>query len=170
MIKKKLVFYLYGSDKMPEIYNLHFLCINLFQNIFDEFQFVISVDNNNQQTFEKYKSILQSCIEYRKAEYIMIKNDPVSREYNPFKTFVIEQIPKLRDTWLFYAHGKGMSDDWADTNIVRRWIMAMYYFNLNYIDDVENKFHNGYDAYGTMLIRKKEPERQNEWYFAGTFQ
>lgn len=169
-MKKKLVYFIYAKTPYPEVYKIHYQCLKLYSNVFDEMQFIIAVDNDDNEAFEYYKNKLFETVSFegdtRPIEFIQIKNDPENREYEEFKTYVIEQVPKLTDTYLFYAHGKGMSQ--FDINFgedVYKWIYGMYYFNLEVIEDAEEKLNSGYDAYGAMPLNLGA----GDWLFSGTF-
>lgn len=165
-MKKRLVYFIYAKIPSPDVYKIHYQCLKLYSNIFDEMQFVISVDNKDTNAFEYYKKKILEIVSFkgdtRKIEFAMVDNDPVNREFYEFKTYVIDQLPKLKDTYLFYAHGKGVSNE-GYMRMVNRWIYGMYYFNLNFIDDVIEKFSYGYDSYGSMLLNEHGP------LFSGTY-
>lgn len=171
--KTRLVFYYWISEHgFSNIINVHYDCLKYYKNIFDEALFVLSIDNlENHEKIESIKNSILS-IGFKNLYFKIIKNNINIRE----SICVKEIIDTLNDYdgLTFFAHTKGASD--YDTQnflfkYMSHWVVQMYYFNLNYINDVKTKLINeNYLAYGAMMMENSNiATNRYRWYYPGTF-
>lgn len=163
---KRLVYHVHWdfcSDN-EKIYKLHSFFLKKYKNIFDEFILCVStkIENDKSQRQEALNWI--NDIFYDKQIILkFIKNSPL-RECETFKTEVVDKIDTTNGS-VFFGHLKGTTNALnPDVNkeSLYRWICACYYFNFEFIDEVEyNFFTNSYPYmfYGSLL----QDYKKNKW-------
>ncbi len=168
MMEKTLIYHLYcGPDFTTNIANaVHWQCLKRYIDVFDEVRFTVSVDDlsNTTRIFEGIDWILSLGGNFRRN--IRITRNTGLCEVETFKYEFLERYEKL-DGMVFFAHNKGttnMKNNNLDHNSVFKWVCGMYYFNFEFIDEVEGYFNGKLRApevfYGTFLTYFSK-ERQN---------
>ena len=184
-MKKILVYHLYIFDGflVDEFMKLHKLCLKDYINVFDESRFVITVNdlNNKSLISDGFKWV--SEITVGKKFSIKVKENTSLYEVDTFKEEILDNIDTLRD-YVFFAHSKGNSKNISvpsyNKESVMRWVCALYYFSLNFIDEVEDRFCGHGRAseifYGPLLTQYKDPSvspmlrlNKNNCFYQGTF-
>ena len=148
-MKKKLVFHWFcpneGMDgntfsntnkrSTPDIvkyFTLHEKCLKRYSHIFDEATIV----------FAKEDKVTDEQIEALKAEIIrlglknvtfVVRDNNANGECDTYRDFVVNEDDF--DGLVFYYHTKGMTHKFEGSMI--DWVLALYFFNLEYIDDIE---------------------------------
>ena len=83
----------------------------------------------------------------------LAKNDKLFCEAN----FFYEEVAKKMNEYdlVFYAHGKGMQTG-KDEESIKHWICSMYYYCLNFMEEVEQKlsYDTKYYSYGHFLFEQ----------------
>lgn len=157
------------NDFQEEIIGLHLRCLNRYKNIFDEQLFVFSTNNvegNIQLIYEYEKSLINFNI--KKLSFKIIDNHEM-QEAITFREDIINHLGDF-DGMTFFAHSKGLSNDWADKESLKRWICFMYFMNLEYVQDCETAFvKQGKCVSGTLLEENPELPNQNKWFYSGGF-
>lgn len=154
-MKKTLVYYNFVSNNKT-LTELHFSLLREYAYIFDEVRFCISIDDTeDKDTIQSIEEKILDIFSVRSIPVIfyVIKNDKTLCEA-PF--FYNEITKKLNEYELvFYAHGKGMQTGNNEESI-RHWITSMYYYCLNFMDEVEEKLvkKSAYYSYGHFLFNK----------------
>ena len=171
-MNKKLVFAFYVPENFDsDIINLHFNCIEHYKDCFDsaEIVFILDDDYNHENLLDaelRFTSIFLG----KPISFLMVPNTKY-REALVFYEYVAKKISE--NELVFFAHNKGV------TNVVRydveqiyTWVAGMYFYSLNYMDEVENQLLNQkYMSYGPFLTKNEEMEKPTKygWYYIGTF-
>lgn len=172
MLKKKLVFYLYYADSKnsEEFYNFHFSCLKKYCHIFDEAVFVISVDDvSDYHLIREAEDKILDIFKGTSVSFDIHKNDKMHEVY-AFEKYVINT--KDKDGLVFFGHSKGFSNiKKFDKEYIYKWIAGMYYFNLNFMDEVENLLLETKSiSYGSFLMHDELNETNKyRWFYIGTF-
>lgn len=167
---KTLIYYLYAPRIIPDIYDLHIRLLNQYIYIFDNINLYIGIDNresNKKYIIDLYTMYLSKSNLSKSINIIPIENDPVDREGKCFKEYVIDKLSDY-DIVLF-GHGKGISN-YKNKSLIE-WINGLYYFNLNYIDDVEDTLiNNNQCSYGSYFLSHSLLYNRFKWIYSGGFQ
>lgn len=173
-MNKKLVFSFYLSRDTfdREINQLHFSCLSEYAHIFDEIIFVI-IANDTEDT-ELIKKLQRKVIDLPYTGTItfkIVKNNDFRESY-VFKTEVIDRLGE--DDLVFFAHNKGISNvEWANKRQIYLWVVGMYYYSLNFMEEVDSKLVRGkYLSYGSFLTENKDIDNRGTkygWSYIGTF-
>jgi len=172
---KRLVFNFYGTENFEDSISnkVHFNCLNHYSQIFDETIICISV--SEPQNLDLIQQIKEKFIGIIKSKIITFKIVPNSifGESNTFNEEIVKKLSKL-DGITFFAHNKGLTNidnPICDNNSVLRWICGSYFYNLEFIEEVEYclihqlkpLFYGSYLTLDEGILNK-----QHVWY-AGTF-
>ena len=174
-IYKKLVYHFYLEEGFEEnIANIvHFRCLEKYSNIFNESIIVISPkEPQNEALINKAKGFLINVLKSPILTFKVAKNT----RYYEAQTFYDEIMSKLNESegLTFFAHNKGVSNvlnNAISKESVMRWICGMYYFNLNFIDEVENRLCADFlgTFFGSYLMTGENVSSKNKLWYAGTF-
>lgn len=174
--KKRLVFSFYLDENAFEkqVNNLHFKLLKRYINIFDEIIFCIipNIDVDSKHINQLQKTILDFT--HKDITFKIVENTNY-RESLVFKTEIVDKMMEL-DGLTFFGHNKGIS--YADvTNDTLKWILAMYYFNLEV--ELPSNGLNGRCFYGALKSKDIFLEDYTErsavvlpkynWVYCGTF-
>lgn len=171
-MKKKLVFAFYlGKNFKDEIIEIHLKCIERFSNVFDEAEIAFIVDDGYNRADLLYaQERLINAFLGKKITFSFFENGPY-RESIVFKELIADRLSS--EDLVFFAHSKGMSNvEKYDREQIYVWVSAMYYYSLNFMDEVDrNLLNEKYYSYGPFLTKNNEPEKCNKygWYYIGTF-
>lgn len=146
-----------GDDFLTNAANkVHFLCLSKYINLFDEARFTISVDDlSNSELIAYGLQFVSSLGSFEKT--INIRKNTDLYEVDTFDKEFLRRHDEL-DGMVFFAHNKGTTNfknPELDHDSVFNWICGMYYYNFNFIDEVEGFFTGKLRApevfYGTFL-------------------
>lgn len=171
-VKKRIIFYFYVFENYKDNYaiKIHLQCLRHYSHVFDEAFFVISVDdvNNTDLIMDVERELLS--IGFKDVRFKVHKNNP----YCESQVFFDEIAKKLDylDGLTFFAHTKGITNinnDEYPIESIEAWIFGLYYFNLNFIDEVERMLiYRTCRFYGAFLV-----DLTNYWakmfLYSGTF-
>ena len=158
-MKKTLIYHLYcGEDFLDNKANLiHFLCLKKYIKVFDEVIFTIAVDDlsDNETISAGISWIMSLGANCEKRIHVKKNNDLY--EVSTFNDEFLKNYENL-DGMVLFAHNKGTNNFYnpgLNHDSVFNWICALYYFNFEFIDEVENIFTGKLRApevfYGTFL-------------------
>lgn len=171
-MKKKLVFYFYINESNTDnlVYKLHLQCLQQYAHVFDEILFVLSTDDtSNISLIRKWEDKLIKLHTKGTISFEIMQNNEY-RESDAFKRHVID---KLKDNELvFFGHGKGITNiEKYDPELIKKWIVGMYFYNLNFMDEVEDALINKkFLSYGSFLTKnEKDWTNKYHWFYIGTF-
>lgn len=172
-MKKKLVFYFYIKDNNieSEIYRLHLYCLRHYAHVFDEMLFVLSLDDTNDiDLIRKWENVLMGLHTKGTISFEIMKNNTF-RETDAFKRHIADRLGE--DDLVFFGHGKGLTNmERYDKDNIMKWVVGMYFYNLNFMDEVENELiANKYMSYGAFLSKCGNDDHINKfrWFYCGTF-
>lgn len=171
-MKKRLVFYFYLTNDLidSELYKTHFACLDRYKDIFDEMVFVISVDDvTDTDLIHKFEERLSGLHTRGNIMFDIHKNDEFRENY-AFKKYVVDRLDD--DVITFFGHGKGVSNlNHYDKNVIFSWILGMYFYSLNFIDEVEEcLIDRKFISYGSFLTKnEKDKTNKYSWFYIGTF-
>ena len=171
-MNRKLVFSFYINDNFhDEINEIHFKCLNHFKEAFDlaDISFIVDEEYNKEYLREAQDRFL-SIFLGKNISFSIVPNN----EFRESKVFYDKIATRLKDEDLvFFGHNKGVTNVLKyDRQEIYIWVTGMYYFSLNFMDDVESRLLNEkYYCYGSFLSKNDEPEKcnKNGWYYVGTF-
>lgn len=170
-MNRKLVFSFYVNENyQDEINNIHFRCIEHFKDCFDNADISFIVDEGYKEYLFDAESRFLKIFRGKDISFSVLKNN----EFRESKVFYDKIATRLKDEELvFFAHNKGISNVFKhDRTQIYQWVMAMYYFSLNYPEEMQQRLVNEkYYCYGSFLTKNDEPEHCNKygWYYIGTF-
>ena len=158
-MKKTLLYHLYCGENFDTnpANIMHLLCLQQYVRIFDEAIFVISLDD-----IKNFKLIKEALMWIMKLGFngkmtIKTQENTGLYEVETFKNEFLNNYEKL-DGMVFFAHNKGTTNIMKDGEFninVARWICGMYFYNLQFINEVEGFFTGTLRApevfYGTFL-------------------
>ena len=135
------------------LYKLHLNCIKLYNDIFDQYTFIIGVDNiDDKDLIDHWKNIIQTYINSnKKILFIIEKNEPEFRDGIICYKYLISKFNEF-DGLVFWGHSK--RDLSLDKNLIYKWICCIHYFNSLDINSIENtlvSYNNQYCAHGSLL-------------------
>ena len=170
-IKLRLVYYFYiPNDEFNEMYELHFKCLEQYSNLFDESTFFIAIDDFDADKVRYVENRLINCGFNKNVKFNVIPNNESLREAKILKEEIVDKMRDL-DGLTFFAHTKGVSTYTINPESNKIWVAAMYYFNLNYVEDVKKylyEYHN--NSYGFFRCFDSEfYQIKNRWMYCGTF-
>ena len=169
-MKKVLKYYWYiAKDGWHNIYDTHLRNLAYFKDVFDEYDFIISVDygiDNGafvNMTIKRLKEIFPD------ARFWLYQNDPETRESNYFYHEIVEKIDTFGDdVAIFFAHNKGAGSTYCPLIDCEMWVDTMYYYNLNNVDsllsDEKICMVGHYKQIANLL-----PYCKYGWQYPGTF-
>lgn len=170
---KKLVFnfYITSDWQNNKVNQIHLKCLKKYSHIFDELLFVIMVDNTGDiQLIREAERCLMDL--HSKGRIIFkIAQNTKFRESLTFKEEIVDKLGT--DEAVFFGHNKGITNiKTFDKKIIYIWILWMYFYSLNYADEVESTFIDSKTlSYGSCCTVDMLPNRfiKNNWFYAGTF-
>ena len=181
-MEKTLVYHLYVNSvdiNEKPLYKLHQKCLNIYKDRFDKALFVVTVDDlaNTELIGNAIKWILD--INFGKEFDIKVKKNDALCESKTFQKYVLDNTNI--NGMVFFAHNKG-SNNFESTNpdlikdSVFMWVSGMYYYNLNYMDEVNGalcgKKYYPECMYGAFLMEKDIDDDRlflAPYHYAGNF-
>lgn len=169
------MFYFYLTEELSdsEIYRFHLYCLNKYAHIFDKMTFILSLnDTNNIELIRKWENKLLRLHTKGTIEFEIHKNDEF-KESASFKEHVSDKLGE--NELVFFGHGKGVTNiEKYSKEQIYMWIAGMYFYNLNFMDEVEESLVNKkYMSYGSFLCKNQEYKdfryTKYQWYYIGTF-
>jgi len=167
-MKRNLVFYYYiNINNIPDYIYQHLFLLEKYKDIFNGHCIIfIATDDKITPIVE---SILKSFFNFLpNATLKVVKNHPENRESEYF----IEQLELLKsldndESITFYGHSKGTT---YDTDIcVLKWLVAMYYFNLETLVTVEKNLESNLFSGVFRVDIPCPPWVCVDWHYSGTF-
>jgi len=176
-MNKKLVysFYLTNDSFDKEINKLHFNCLKHYLHIFDEVSLTIIKDEEvKAEKVHELENFFLNNFNGDKISFITIPNQEL-RETFVFNEEIVKKLSENGNNLVFFAHNKGISNlEKYDKRTIFIWVAGMYYYSLNFIDDVEyNLISRPYISYGSFLTQVTPLEETQRpkygWCYIGTY-
>ena len=175
MVTKRLVFHFYLCENWDTNFAniLHFKCLSHYTGIFDEVKIIIAVDDKDRYMVNDVKKKFVDCVKSKVLTFKVVENDRYC-EGGTFKREVADKLDKY-DGLVFFGHNKGVTcmstkGDY-DKESLAIWITAMYFYGLEFMDDVEKKLvvDTVRTIYGTFLMQGEWFANASHSFFSGTF-
>jgi len=145
---KTLIYYFYVHPTgWNDLYDFHIYNLKAYKEVFDKQIFIISHDPDTLTIhIDNVRKAIHSV--FPDAEIRNYANDKDLRESKWFYNEIATKLSQLPDQWYFFAHNKGVDTWYTPVDNCKRWIMGMYFMNLNYMDKIEEQM----DQYETCVI------------------
>lgn len=167
-MKLRFVYYFYvpKNKEFPEIYKYHFACLKRYLNLFDDIIIILALDDPNDKDLIHYIEDIFIKMIYKNISFKIYKNDPYLREAIAFKNEIVDTLP-ISEYLTFFGHSKGFTNIFS--NALKYWILAMYYFALEDLDNVKKKMIEGLCVfYGFAIMRGSCVSSKYKWHFPGS--
>lgn len=176
-MKKNLLHYCWieNIDKLPMWFMWNYQLLKLYSNVFDGYKLIyVGVDTQPTKEFEDKVVQLFSFLDSSDTHLVLVKNNPHVRESEYF----LPMLRKLKDnsdevSMSFYSHTKGTSHA-GESNpgriaSIKKWMTAMYFFNLGMVDESEQAIKMGNMFSGILRIAIPIGPLVVPWHYSGTF-
>ena len=182
-MQKKLVYHIYlGEDIETNVaYKVNMECLKTYIHLFDKVTFVIVMNDINDLELRKKGLEYVNTAECVKEMDIVFRPNTDIGEAASVRDYVVD-FNSDPDSVVFFCHTKGITqfrggDAKCRTESIFMWILTMYFYNLNFIEEVENYFLGrkvGIEAfYGALLMHLYEddnfPKMIPEFHYSGSF-
>lgn len=158
-LRRKLYFYLWVSPDFQtnEAIKVHKACLTKYIDVFDERTFIVAVDDfrNEAQINEGLSWVKEICGD-RPFNVKLALNNKELCEVGTFGEYFLPAMEMGERCMMFFSHSKGIMDTndmWKNKYSVLRWVISMYYYNLEYVDEAESYLLNGKVFYGALRTR-----------------
>lgn len=158
-------FYLYPGWDKEYINNCHLHLIEYYASRFDKATICLNIGDG--VTREDIQKLQKQFIRIFKGKNLELKEyqNTELRETNIFYNEIALKLKDL-DGLTFFAHNKGITEAAMGNDIIK-WISGLYYFSLEFMDDVYNAFGNQKLCYGSFP--QSSPWETTKWFYGGTF-
>lgn len=179
-MKKHLIFYVYISNDFDTnlAVKLNKLCLKKYINVFDIIDFVLAVDDiKNINDINRGIEWINDVSEGKECKIRVTKNSPTDREGKLILEEIYPLIKQGKKEYVFFAHTKGTKNvvegGYNKIKSCLRWIHTMYWYNFEYLDEMEKCLESKYGMYGTNLsnydIRRDSNIQSHNNIYIGTF-
>jgi hypothetical protein len=138
-ISLRFNFYATHDTLDSDINEIHFKCLEHYKNIFNDVKICISTnDINDVVLIEKVEKKFFDIFAGLPIElgFQVQKNDVNYQESLFFKREIVDKLNNY--DLVFFAHNKGITNvKKYDINNIYKWVVGMYYFSLNFFEDVQ---------------------------------
>ena len=176
-MKKRLVFFIYVDVKYKDskLYDLHLYNLEKYIKCFDFCTFHLSFSEFSKENLDFANELMCRIMAFSSEKDIEFKfrHNSIFREADCFEEEVISRIKNETKEIVFFAHARGLTFGLNESNLM--WISAMYYFNLNFVDDVDRHFltttsrpQKIFYGFPMSYCDKSRGEKYN-WFYPGTF-
>ena len=154
------------DDTQKDIINVHVSCIKRYIELFDDIIIVLAYDSN-KDLMNKLKRIFVGLTNDDQTITIKTEKNSLLREASTAYQYVYS-LENQYNGLTFFGHSKGLNnviqeklDKSKRTSPVgnfaniSEWIIAMYYFGLNFKDEMLNTLMNMKCYYGPLLIAEE---------------
>lgn len=151
---RRLIFHFYIEDNwLEKVTNkIHLLCLKHYAHIFDDVIFVISVDDiNNYELIHSFEMAVLDLGFTPNISFKIVENTYL-REARTFYDLIAKKIEEY-DGLTFFGHSKGTSNlKTYDISEVSLWVLALYYFSLEYYEEATLLLTDGRElSFGPLL-------------------
>lgn len=153
-MKKRIVFHLYYNKSLMGnvMYRVHKTCLSRYSHLFNTAIFNIVLDDVTDEVSlnEAKQFIFDTGFKEENTTFYVSENGKM-RDSQTFYDYIVKSLGSY-DGITFFGHSKGLTNirgiENKDENIIY-WVTAMYFFNLENIDEFEN---GPYIAYMNPLV------------------
>lgn len=185
-MQKTLIYHLYCDDDFETNYAnfVHKRCLQHYIGLFDEVRFTIAVDDlSNDALIKKGIEWIFDLGHTGKKDIRIVENGEYF-EVGTFKSEILDSADKL-DGAVFFAHNKASTNMVKDGTVnesILKWVIGMYFYNLEFVDEVEGFFTGKtrapevfYGAFLSYFTKERTsmvhamPNNHSGLEYAGTF-
>lgn len=159
-MQKTLVYHIYLSDDIETnlAYKINADCLKYYVNIFDNVKFIIVMDNLGDFELREKGLKYISNIQFKGNVDIVFRKNTELGEAATVRDYVIKSD---NNDLVFFCHTKGIGafknkDEKTNLDSIINWILVMYFYNLNYAEEVIEYFYGKRGPieafYGTLLM------------------
>ena len=175
VIGKKLVFHFYVTEDWETnvVNKVHFKCLEHYSHVFTDALVCVCSDKKNEQFVPAVKAKFASILNCGSVTLKSVENN-LYCEASTFKTEVVDKAAEMEGL-VFFGHNKGISKmsalDGYDMDSLLVWICAMYFYNLEFVDEVERELCADFvkTFYGAFLMYADFIENASHTWYSGTF-
>lgn len=182
-MNKTLVYHLYISDDFDTniMYNVHKECLKYYKDIFNKAKFIVALNDLNSESSKEKSLNFINYIGFNCEVDISFRKNNELYETDTIKREIID-VNNQNGDFIFFSHIKGVNNFKNIDNIsitfesIFRWVLVMYFYNLNYVKEVEDIFlgknFSPEIMYGTLLLVDNNNEKRlfiTKYHFSGTF-
>lgn len=172
-MKKTLVFRFFVPSEYKEniAIRIHLECLRRYSHIFDSAIFSICFENNDMSRAAEVEKDIMDCGFVKDVRFVLEENSPFT-ESIAIKKYILDRLEEL-DGLVFFGHTKGVTNVRTfsyDVDSKLKWVYSLYFYNLEFIDDVERNliYCTPYIAtfYGALRTTMDECKH---FHYPGTF-
>lgn len=181
-MEKTLIYHVYLSDDIETnlAYKINAECLKYYINNFDNVKYVIVMDNLDDLELRIKGINYVSNIKFKGNVDIIFRKNTELGEAATVRDYVVNT--NENNEAIFFCHTKGITafksnDEKVNLNSITNWILSMYFYNLNFIDEVIECFQGKKGPieafYGTLLmvlsLKEKYPIFLPKKHYSGSF-
>ena len=172
-MKKTLVFRFFVPSEYKEniAIRMHLECLRRYSHIFDSAIFSICFENDDMSRAAEVEKDIMDCGVVKDVRFVLEENSPFT-ESIAIKKYILDRLEEL-DGLVFFGHTKGVTNVKTfsyDVDSKLKWVYSLYFYNLEFIDDVERNliYCTPYIAtfYGALRTTMDECKH---FHYPGTF-
>lgn len=175
IVKNHLIFHFFITKgwKKDNAYKIHFRCLEYFRDVFDDVSFFLATEEKGMDNDIREVEAKLLGVFFNKGITFKIIPNTYLNESETFYNEIINS-DKHKDELVFFAHTKGISNKSYSKENIYNWILILYYYNLNFIDDVYKALQREPGIfYGTLKVPDNTDanngEKKKRYMYAGTF-
>jgi len=180
-MERTLVYHIYLSDNIETnlAYKINAECLKHYIKNFDNIKYVMVMDDINDKELRLKGIKYVSDISLSGNVDIIFRLNTELGEAATVRDYVANVD---NNDITFFCHTKGIGhldkkNEKVDSDSIINWILVMYYYNLNFIDEMENFFMGKLGPieafYGTLLMsltdKQNYPVFLPEQHYSGSF-
>lgn len=167
-MEKTLVYHIYLSEDIETnlAYKINAECLKHYINKFDNIKYVMVMDNINDKELrlKGIKYVLD--ISFSGNIDIIFRPNTEIGEAATVRDYVVNEDNK--NEIIFFCHTKGIGafknvNEKTNLDSITNWILTMYFYNLNFINEVEDIFMGRKGPieafYGTLLMILRDVQK-----------
>ena len=183
-MKKTLVYHIYLCDDIDtnKAYRINLECLKYFIHIFDKVIFVNVMNDLSDMALRKKGIDFITEIGYKGDTDIVFRKNTDIGEAATVRDFVFNDYGGIdNDSAVFFGHTKGVGnfkkneDNDANRFSMFMWILVLYFYNFNFINEMEDNFM-GRDTHiklfhGALLMnyKKRIVPSIPKFHYSGSF-
>ncbi len=180
---KILIYHLYIGEDIDEnkSYRIHRECLKYYKDIFTHVKFIMVLDDLNNKELKLKGLKFINDIGFTCEVTIAIRENTYLYEVDTLKKELLDSN-NTNGNYCFFAHNKGTTNfrniqkyNYNEESLLT-WILVMYFYNLNFITEVENvltgKMGLPEVMYGTLLLENNNintPLGVSKYHFSGAY-
>lgn len=179
-MEKTLVYHIYLCEDIDTnvAYKINAECLKYYIENFDKVKYVLVMDNLEDIDLRNKGIKYVSDLQYKGETSIIFRENIEIGEAATLRDYVVNNKDDINYT--FFCHTKGITyfrgEKLDYKNSIFNWILIMYFYNLNYIKEMEDYFFGKISGirnfFGTLLMKKNDddiPLTIPNYHYSGSF-